>query len=100
MVRNRDIMPKVNDTDLLNFLTNLKPMAIPMIVENSAIPFIAELTKSPLRARIASIATMDVVALGSKPYNKKDSTIGTPVKSNLRKGSHGKGIFKPENFKL
>ncbi len=56
------------------------------------------LITSPLRARIASIATMEVVAPDVKPERKKDSTIGIPVKSNFRYGSHGKTTLKPENF--
>jgi hypothetical protein len=47
---------------------------------------------------MATNATADVNAPGIKPKRKKERTIGIPVKSNLRTGNHGKGIFKFEYF--
>jgi hypothetical protein len=51
---------------------------------------------SLLRASIATKAVIDVNNPGSKPKSKNDNTIGIPVKSNLRNGSAGKGIFRFE----
>jgi hypothetical protein len=89
---------KAGFASLGRFLNTAKPMNMPRTVENSAKAFMNALTTSPLRTRIASIATIEVVAPDVKPERKKDSTIGIPVKSNFRYKSHGKTILKPENF--
>lgn len=91
-------MPNAKELAILNLLSNLNPTAIPRIVENSANPFIEELTTCPLRARIATEAIMEVKVAGIRPKRRRDKTMGIPVKSNLRNGSHGKAIFKPEYF--
>ena len=83
---------------VLNLLNNFTPKDIPRIVENSAIPFMMPPTKSPLLIMIPRQATVDVIEAEDTPKSRKDMTIGTPVKSNLRNGIHGNGIFKPENF--
>lgn len=101
MIRERDEMPRTNEAGFLNFarfFINIRPKAIPKIVESSARPFIDEPMKSPLRPRIAIKATVDVVTPDIKPKRRKDKTIGIPVKSNLRNGSQGKRIFKAEYF--
>jgi len=103
MIRERDEMPRTNEAGFLSFVgffNNIRPKAIPKIVENSAKPFIDEPMTSPLRPRMARKATVDVVTPDIKPKRRNDKTIGIPVKSNLRNGSHGKRIFKPENFKV
>jgi len=97
----RDETPRIRDEIFVIFaffLESLRANVIPNIVENSANAFIAAPTISPLRARIARKATADVVAPDAKPRNNRDSMIGVPVKSNFRYGSHGNGIFKPENL--
>lgn len=79
--------PRAEDRILVSFvffLSSLRPMAIPNIVENSAKAFIVAPTTSPLRARIARRATADVVIPDAKPKNSRERTIGTPVKSNFR----------------
>jgi hypothetical protein len=57
------------------------------------------LNKSPLLDIIANNATILVVKAEGNPYISKLSSIGTPVKSNLSVGIHGKGILKPLYFK-
>lgn len=100
----RVAMPEIKDTPfsmLEVFLNSLAPIAIPNMVANSAIAFAdapTTSTTSPPRMRIAMKAMADVVDPEAKPKKSGDRTIGTPVKSNFRYGSHGKGIFKPENF--
>ena len=94
-------MPRTNEAGFLSiegFLTNNRPRAIPKIVESSASPFIDEPTTSPLRPRMARRAMVDVVTPDIRPKRRNDNTIGIPVKSNLRKGSHGKRIFRAEYF--
>jgi hypothetical protein len=54
---------------------------------------------SPLRATIPSAATTEVVALDPRSMRRRATTMGTPVKSNLRKGIQGKGILSPENLR-
>ena len=68
----------------LNLLNILSPINIPMIVENSASPLLVEPMISPLRARMATEATADVKIPGINPKRRADTTIGIPVKSNLR----------------
>lgn len=97
----RDETPRIRDAIFVIFvffLKSLRANAIPNIVENSAKAFIAAPTRSPLRARIARRATDDVIVPDVKLKSNRESTTGTPVKSNFKYGSHGKGIFKPENF--
>lgn len=97
----RVAMPEIRDTPfskLEDFLSKLALIAMPSIVANSAIAFVEAPTTSPLRMRIARKAMADVVAPEAKPKKSRDRTIGTPVKSNFRYGSHGKGIFRPKNF--
>jgi len=101
IIMDRDETPRINDeifVIFVFFLESLIANVIPNIVENSAKAFIAAPTRSPLRARIARKATDDVVVPDVKPKSNRESTIGTPVKSNFKYRSHGKGIFKPENF--
>jgi len=103
MIRARDEIPRANKAGLLNFVVlfnNTRPRAIPKIVENSARPFIKELMTSPLRTRMAREAILDVVTPEINPKRRNDKTIGIPVKSNFRNGSHGKRIFRPENFRV
>jgi len=61
-------------------------------------PFMTPPTSSPLLSMIPMHAIVDVIAEEDSPKSRRDITIGTPVKSNLRNGIHGNGIFKPENF--
>lgn len=101
IVIDRDATPKTNDATFVSFVVfanRLEASVMPNIVENSASAFIEAPTTSPLRMRIVRKATVDVVVPDVKPNRSVDSTIGTPVKSNFRYGSHGKGIFNPENF--
>jgi len=93
-------MPQENEIGNLNLLASFNPKNIPIIVENSASPFITEPTTAPLRASIAREAMAEVKVPGMKPKSSRDKTMGTPVKSNFRKGSHGKGIFNPEYFSV
>jgi len=54
----------------------------------------------PLLANMPRPATSDVVVADGNPYIRRLSAIGTPVKSNLRSGNHGKGIFSPEYLRV
>jgi len=101
IVSDRNATPKNGDAAFVSFLFFAKCLdatVMPKIVENSASAFIEAPTMSPLRIRIAKKAIADVVAPDARPKRSVDSTIGTPVKSNFRYGSHGNGIFSPENF--
>jgi len=63
-------------------------------VENSAKPFMREAITSPLRAIMPRQAAADVKPSEGRPYNRSDRAMGTPVKSNLRKGSHDRSIAR------
>ena len=62
-------------------------------------PFMAPPMRSPLRAMIPRLATTEVVPADARPKRRRATTMGTPVKSNLRKGIQGKGILRPENLR-
>lgn len=97
----QDETPRINDDVFVNFAVfpnNLKLNDIPAIIEHFARAFENAPTRSPLRMRIASKATADVVAPDCNPKSSIESTIGIPVKSNFNIGSKGKGIFRPEHF--
>jgi len=100
MTMQRDVMPKAKAKGFSSFEreASFKPTAMPRTVENSANPFIHAPVTFPLRAKIAKTATAEVTTLGTIPKKRRDKTIGIPVRSNLRNGSHGNGIFNPENF--
>ena len=97
-----DVTPKNNDAAFVSFVVfadRLEASVMPNTVANSASAFIEAPTTSPLRTRIARKATVDVVSPDGNPKRMNERTIGTPVKSNFKYGSQGKGIFKPENFR-
>lgn len=101
MIIHRNETPRINDEAFANFadvLKHLKLNAIPKIVESSARAFIEAPTRSPLRKKIAKKAIVDVIIPEGNSKSNHESTNGTPVKSNFRYGSQGKGIFNPEYF--
>lgn len=100
MMRTRAVIPVVYRMAGLYLLMIVDPIAMPRIVENSAMPFIDELMTFPLRARMAIEATADVNVPEMRPKSRKDKTMGIPVKSNLRLGSHGKGILRFEYLRV
>ena len=84
IIRTLEAKPIETEPVVLSLPNSLKPVAIPKIVDNSAIPFIDEPIKSPLRVRMATKATADVRIPGKSPKRRADMTTGIPVKSNLR----------------
>jgi hypothetical protein len=63
-------MPDNSEKTNLNRLDDLRANAIPNIVENSAIPFVEAPITSPLRARMAKTAIIEVKAPGIRPTKK------------------------------
>lgn len=94
------ISPIENIMTNLSFLVVLRPIAIPTMVENSAMAFIDAPTMSPLRANMAIRAIMDVKKPGIKPKSSMAKAMGMPVKSNFKTGINGKGIFRFEYFNV
>ena len=76
------------------------PRFNPTTVDSSANTFMEAETMLPLLTIIPIPATMLVVIADGNPYMKRLMITGIPVKSNLRLGYHGNGIFSPEYFKV
>lgn len=87
IVMHRVDKPEINDAIVVNFagfLISLVANAMPNTVDSSARAFIEAPTGSPLRMRIPSKATVDVIVPDVNPKSIQESTIGTPVKSNFK----------------
>ena len=56
--------------------------------------------RAPLLAMMPREATREVVVAEGRPYRRRATTMGTPVKSNLRNGIQGKGILSPEYLRV
>jgi len=76
------------------------PICNPKTVDSSAKNFIDADIQLPLLMMMPNPAMRLVVMAGENPYMNRLITMGTPVKSNLRLGYHGKGIFRPEYFRV
>ena len=96
----RNVRPETIDMGFPRRLALLMNRAIPKAVENSATAFEDAPITSLLRISIPRKATPEVVAAEERPKMSNERTMGTPVRSNLSWVSHGKGIFKPENFSV
>jgi hypothetical protein len=69
-------------------------------VDSSASIFKKAEIMLPLLKMMPSPATIEAVTDEEKPYKNRPRVIGTPVKSNLIFGYHGKGSLSPEYFKV